>query len=76
MDKNVDAAASFSALAIGCSEAPPTTGNKHEDDALDLVDERYRRQLELLFDRLSAGHPAHQQPNVDGGRRAGPVPQS
>ena len=32
--------------------------HQHEDDARDLVGERHRGQIELVFDRLALEHPA------------------
>ena len=32
--------------------------HQHEDDARDLVGERHRGQIELVFDRLAVEHPA------------------
>ena len=45
--------ASFVQAAPG---RPPR--HQHEDDARDLVGERHRGQIELVFDRLALEHPA------------------
>src|SRR5277367_6164900 len=38
--------------------------HQHEDDARDLVGERHRGQIELVFDRLALEHPA--RPSTQG----------
>ena len=37
---------------------PAAPRHQHEDDARDLVGERHRGQIELVFDRLALEHPA------------------
>ena len=37
---------------------PAASRHQHEDDARDLVGERHRCQIELVFDRLALEHPA------------------
>ena len=36
----------------------PAPRHQHEDDTRDLVGERHRGQIELVFDRLALKHPA------------------